>query len=88
MKPDFAAHSVINHSKGEYVRREADFKVTTNTVESFFSVLKRSVNGVHRSVRGKYSGSYLTHDQWTDKAIKAVRGRRAMLNAPKRAEAV
>jgi len=29
MKPHFAQHSTINHSKKEYVRREENFKVTT-----------------------------------------------------------
>ena len=41
-KPDFANHSQVVHKAKEYVRKEADFTVTTNTVESFFALLKRS----------------------------------------------
>lgn len=37
-KPDYAKHSTISHKAHEYSRREADFTVTTNTVESFFSL--------------------------------------------------
>ncbi len=47
MKPDFAKHSTVNHSIKEYVRREEGFKVTKNTAESFFALLKRSVYGIH-----------------------------------------
>ena len=49
MKPDFAKHSTVNHSKKEYVRHEEGFKVTTNTVESFFALLKRSNYGIHHN---------------------------------------
>jgi hypothetical protein len=38
---EFAKHERINHSRGEYVRGN----VTTNTVEGFFSLLKRGING-------------------------------------------
>jgi len=42
----FAEHSKVNHSKGEYVRG----KVTTNTVEGFFSILKRGLIGTYHHV--------------------------------------
>jgi hypothetical protein len=95
MKPMFARHSTVNHSRKEYVRREENFKVTSNTVESFFALLKRSNYGIHHHMSRKYLGSYcaerdfvyngrkLTDDQRTDKAIKASRGKRLMLNGPK-----
>ena len=38
---DFAAHESVNHSAREYVRGDAH----TNTVEGFFSLLKRGVVG-------------------------------------------
>lgn len=44
--PNVAAHHIINHTNGEYVRGE----VTTNTVEGFFSILKRGINGVYHHV--------------------------------------
>jgi transposase-like protein len=95
MKPDFAKHSTVNHTRKEYVRREEDFTVTTNTVESFFALLKRSVYGIHHHMSRKYLGSYcaerdfvyngrkLTDDQRTDRAILATRGKRLMLREPK-----
>lgn len=95
MKPEFAEHSTVVHSKKEYARREEDFTVTTNTVESFFALLKRSNYGIYHHMSRKYLGSYcaerdfvyngrkLTDDQRTEKAVKAVRGKRLMLNGPK-----
>jgi len=44
-----AAHGVVKHSNDEYVRGEAH----TNTVEGFFSLLKRGINGAfHHVSRG------------------------------------
>jgi len=96
MKPDFAAHSTINHSAGKYVRKEANgLKVTTNTVESFFALLKRSNYGIHHSMSRKHLAKYcaerdfaynnrkITDDDRTHKALKAIRGKRLLLNAPK-----
>src|ERR1700692_1528460 len=54
MKPAFAKHSTVNHAKKEYARREENFTVTTNTVESFFALLKRSVYGIHHTMSRKY----------------------------------
>jgi transposase-like protein len=39
-------HDTVNHSKGEYVRGNAH----TNTVEGFFSLLKRGIYGVYHHV--------------------------------------
>ncbi len=41
-------HHAVTHSKGEYVRRGTD--VHTNTVEGFFSLLKRGINGIYHHV--------------------------------------
>jgi hypothetical protein len=99
MKPHFAQHSTINHSKKEYVRREANFKVTTNTVESFFALIKRSVYGIHHHMSRKYLGQYcaerdfvynnrrVTDDQRADKALVSAKGKRLMLRRPKGAGA-
>lgn len=43
---EFASHERVNHSKKEYVRGD----VTTNTIEGFFSILKRGINGTFHSV--------------------------------------
>ena len=47
-------HFFVNHSKDEYVRGE----VHTNTVEGFFSLLKRGVNGVYHHVSRGHLARY------------------------------
>lgn len=49
----------VNHAKKEYVRNEGDFKVTTNTVESFFALLKRGNYGIYHHWDRKYVTQYL-----------------------------
>jgi transposase-like protein len=49
-------HGTINHRSGEYVRGE----VHTNTVEGFFSILKRGINGVYHSVSQHHLQRYLS----------------------------
>jgi hypothetical protein len=43
---EMAAHEVVVHGDGEYVRGH----VTTNHIESYFSQLKRSLDGTHHNV--------------------------------------
>lgn len=52
---DFAAHSTVNHSIGEYARGI----VTTNTVEGYFGVMKRGINGVYQHVSEHHLRRYL-----------------------------
>jgi transposase-like protein len=51
----FAAHSHVNHRRGEYVRDEA----FTNTVEGFFSIFKRGMRGVYQFCGEKHLHRYL-----------------------------
>ena len=48
-------HSVIRHSGGEYVRGV----VHTNSIESFWSLLKRGVIGTYHNVSKEYLPLYL-----------------------------
>jgi transposase len=48
-------HTTVNHSKLEYVRGTA----YTNTIEGFWSQLKRSVDGTYHAVSPKYLQSYI-----------------------------
>jgi transposase len=48
-------HATVNHSKGEYVRGP----VHTNTIESFWSLLKRGINGTYIHVSSKHLQKYL-----------------------------
>jgi transposase-like protein len=54
MHKDFA-HEVVNHGIGEYVRGEAH----TNTVEGYFSVLKRGITGTFHHVSQQHLKRYL-----------------------------
>jgi len=48
-------HRTVNHRKGEYVRGS----VHTNTIESFWSQIKRSINGTHIHVSKQHLAKYL-----------------------------
>jgi len=54
--PEFAQHEVVNHSAGEYVRGD----VHTNTVESYFSILKRGLIGTYHHVGAQHLQRYVT----------------------------
>lgn len=52
----FASHNVINHGNKEYVRGD----VHTNTVEGYFSILKRGIIGVYHHVDSNHLHRYLS----------------------------
>lgn len=52
-------HKTVEHGAGEYVRRGRPDKIHTNTIEGFWSQLKRSVDGTHHSVSGKHLQRYV-----------------------------
>lgn len=52
---DFVEHHTVNHSKKEYVRGTA----STNTVEGYFSLLKRGLNGTYHHVSQRHLHRYL-----------------------------
>jgi transposase-like protein len=53
-------HDFINHSQGEYVRGN----VHTNTIESFWSLIKRGIMGSYHQVSKKYLPLYLAEFQF------------------------
>lgn len=53
------SHTTVNHSKLEYVRGAA----YTNTIEGFWSQLKRSLDGTYHAVSPKYLQNYV--DEFT-----------------------
>jgi transposase-like protein len=55
MAKDFPAHEVVNHSTAEYVRGHFH----TNTIEGFFSVLKRGIGGTFHHVSQQHLKRYL-----------------------------
>jgi transposase-like protein len=56
---EFALHQTVNHSKDEYVRRTGirsfpegeEYKITTNTVEGYYSIFKRGMRGVYQQCK-------------------------------------
>ncbi len=65
-------HAVIDHAAGEYVRGKAH----TNTIEGYWSQLKRQIFGIHHWVSGKHLGLYADESAWRY-------NRRAMEDAPR-----
>jgi transposase-like protein len=59
-----ARHESVNHSAEEYVRYEGELCVSTNTVESAFSLLKRGIVGTWHRVSTKHLGAYLQEMTW------------------------
>jgi transposase-like protein len=48
-------HHTVKHSAGEYVRGD----VYTNSIESYFGILKKGINGIYHSVSKKHLHRYL-----------------------------
>lgn len=55
----FASHSTVAHAAKEYVRQEPKALVHTNTVEGYFSILKRGIFGVYHHVSEAHLQRYL-----------------------------
>lgn len=55
MHRDFFRHETVNHGIEEYVRGEAH----TNTVEGYFSILKRGITGTYHHVSQQHLKRYL-----------------------------
>jgi transposase-like protein len=51
----YEMHDSVNHSIGEYVRGD----VHTNTIESYFAILKRGINGTFHHVSQQHLKRYL-----------------------------
>jgi transposase-like protein len=53
---NFASHGTVAHAAKEYVRGH----VHTNTVEGYFSILKRGINGVYHHISEAHLKRYLS----------------------------
>jgi transposase-like protein len=56
---EFAEHEAVDHSKEEYVRRDGEKLITTNTVEGYFSIFKRGMKGIYQHCSEKHLHRYL-----------------------------
>jgi transposase-like protein len=88
----FAGHDAVNHGEEEWARKVADgTKAHTNTVEGFFSILKRGIYGCYFRVSEEHLHRYLAEFDFrysnrsavgiedgerTDRAIKGAKGKR------------
>ena len=58
LEPQFT-HKSVKHSAGEFSRHEGENVITTNSVESYFSLLKRGVTGVFHHISAQHLPLYL-----------------------------
>lgn len=56
----FAGHGHTKHSQGEYVSKR-DPNIHSNTIEGFFSRVKRQIHGTYHCVSPQHLHRYLTH---------------------------
>jgi transposase-like protein len=87
---EFAAHETVNHTSKEYVRGD----VYTNTVEGYFGLLKKGINGIYHSVSTKHLHRYVAEFEfrWNHRdlrdgqrvvaAIEAADGKRLRYRDP------
>ncbi|MCR4345695.1 MAG: IS1595 family transposase [Sulfuricaulis sp.] len=86
-RSDFKSHRRVTHKRGEYVRGE----VYTNTIESYFNVLKRGLYGTYQRVASHHLKRYLyefdfrhshrtslgvSDTERTEKALQGIIGKR------------
>jgi transcriptional regulator with XRE-family HTH domain len=92
---EFAGHSTVNHSANEYVRLGGF--VHTNTLEGYFSIVKRGIYGIYQHVSEAHLHRYLTEFDFrynnrvalgisdaerTDKALEGIVGKRLTYRRP------
>lgn len=95
--PMFARHEAVNHGIGEYVRGDAH----TNTVENYFSILKRGITGVYHHVSQEHLTLYLAEFDFrysnrialgvddverADRALIGAKGKRLTYQTTRRAK--
>ena len=93
---EFARHETVNHSADEYVRGDAH----SNTVEGYFSILKRGIIGTYHHVSEAHLKRYLAEFDFrynersalgvddktrAAKAVKGIEGKRLTYRQPDQA---
>jgi transposase-like protein len=95
---NFASHGTVVHSNHEYVRGE----IHTNTVEGYFSILKRGIYGIYQHVSEAHLNRYLSEFDFryntrialgmddtarAARALKGAKGKRLTYETTGRAQA-
>ena len=87
---EFFGHSTVNHSKGQY----ADGEIHTNTIEGFFSLVKRAVYRQFHNVSAahlhrylceadfKYNTRALTDAERAAELLRGAKGKRLLYRQP------
>lgn len=87
-------HDQVNHTANEYVRYEGGECITTNSIEGFFSLLKRGIYGTYHHVGKPYLQQYLNEFDFRynnrrisdaermETAARACEGKRLTLRKP------
>lgn len=90
---EYQRHQTVNHSIGEYVRGDAH----TNTIEGYFSIMKRGIHGIYHHVSPQHLKRYLAEYDFrynersrlgvddaerTVKALKGIEGKRLTYQGP------
>lgn len=94
---EFASHDAVEHTAEEYVRREGEKMITTNSVEGYYSVFKRGMKGVYQHCAEKHLHRYLAEFDFrysnrvalgvddiarADRALKGIVGKRLTYRTP------
>ncbi|WP_316979207.1 IS1595 family transposase [Shumkonia mesophila] len=89
---EFAGHGTVNHSADEYVRGAFWY---TNSVESYFAILKRGMMGAFHNVSEahlyrylaefdfRYNSRDMTDGERADALLAGAKGKRLMYNQPR-----
>lgn len=90
---EFAEHNVVDHSYGEYARGD----IHVNTIESYFGVMKRGLQGVYQHVSEQHLHRYCAEfdhrfryriangysdSQRTEMALRGIAGKRLTYRRP------
>jgi hypothetical protein len=102
MGREFAGHHAVDHSRSEYAYKLDGRTVTNNSVENYFSILKRGIYGVYHSVSEAHLHRYLAEFDFrysnrsklgvedTERAMLAMKGaegKRLTYNQPRQSAA-
>jgi transposase-like protein len=94
---EFDSHGRVHHEKDEYVRREGERMIHTNTVEGYYSIFKRGMKGIYQHCSEKHLHRYLSEYDFrysyrvrlgyddamrADKALQGIRGKRLTYRRP------
>jgi transposase-like protein len=79
LKKDFKSHRTIRHSWKIYARKEGDVLISTNTIEGYFSILKRGINGVYHHVGKQHLHRYLSEFDFRYNSRHSNDGERSLL---------